>query len=172
MKSYVAASLVSLSLIACASGTKPVASISPVQQPVQQAQPETHQASSASIAQADLEKLLQQLKGDSDYFDYNKAVVKPEFRKVLRKQADFLLAHKNDTVTLEGNCDERGSDAYNLALGNRRAFAVQHELQHMGVPKQQIKTVSFGKEKLRAVCHDESCWKVDRRVDFDHQMNS
>jgi peptidoglycan-associated lipoprotein len=71
-------------------------------------------------------------------------------------------------VVLQGNCDERGSREYNLALGQRRADAVKQRMVLLGVPQTRIETVSFGKEKPRATCHDESCWSQNRRVDFVH----
>lgn len=101
---------------------------------------------------------------NSVYFDFNESVVKPEYRDTVAKEADALK--KGGSVTLEGNCDERGSAEYNLALGHRRANAVKKLMVAAGVPAKHIKTVSFGKEKPRADCHDESCWKQNRRVDF------
>lgn len=168
MKSYIAALLVALSLVACASSNKTDTSKSSSQDTAKQAQTE---ASSAQTAAAEQAQLLQQLRKDSVYFDYKEAVVKSEFGEAIKKQAEFMRAHKNDTVTLEGNCDERGSAKYNLALGSRRADAVSRQLQLLGVPKAQIKLVSYGKGKPRSACHDESCWKDNRRVDFNHNLN-
>lgn len=172
MKNYIAMLVVSLSLMACTSATKPDTSKPAApQEAVQPSKPEVAKMSSAEVAAAELAQQLQQLKQDNVYFDFDKSLVKPEFRDVIAKQADFIKAHKNDTVTLEGNCDERGSAEYNLALGNRRAHVVSHELQLLGIPKQQIKTVSYGNERPRSICHDESCWKDNRRVDFVHHLN-
>ncbi len=114
---------------------------------------------------------VQSLQKQSIYFDFDKSEIKPEFRDVLQQQAEFIMAHKNDIVTVQGNCDERGSDEYNLALGNRRADAAQKNLELLGVSSSQIKTVSFGEEKPRLTCHEEKCWKENRRDDFIHQLN-
>jgi peptidoglycan-associated lipoprotein len=69
-------------------------------------------------------------------------------------------------IILAGNADERGSTAYNLALGSRRANAVKNSLIIMGVLKTQIKVISYGNSKPRLTCHEEKCWQQNRRVDF------
>lgn len=101
---------------------------------------------------------------NSVYFDFNKSTVKPEYNDLVSKEAD--LVKKGTKMTLQGNCDERGSAEYNLALGYRRAHAVKKLMVAAGAPAKDIKTISFGKEKPRALCHNESCWKQNRRVDF------
>ena len=125
-------------------------------------------------AQVDAQKLadeLNTLKNKSVYFDFDQSIIKPEYTDVVQQQATFVKAHGNDTVTLEGNCDERGSSEYNIALGQRRAYAVAKNLKLLGVSESQIKTISFGEEKPRATCHAEKCWKENRRVDFDHKIS-
>jgi peptidoglycan-associated lipoprotein len=114
---------------------------------------------------------LQALKAQSVYFDYDSSSVKPEYKQVVANQANFAKSHNTDIVTVAGNCDERGSSEYNLALGDRRAYAVSQALKLLGVPAGQLKTVSFGEEKPRLTCHEEKCWKENRRVDFDHKLN-
>ncbi|MDX8399924.1 MAG: peptidoglycan-associated lipoprotein Pal [Gallionellaceae bacterium] len=111
------------------------------------------------------------LKSESVYFDFDQAIIKQSFSAQIQKQADFLIAHANDTVTLEGNCDERGSSEYNLGLGNERARSVAKSLALLGVAANQIKVVSFGEEMPRLTCHEEKCWAGNRRVDFMHELN-
>lgn len=164
----VAVLLASLMVAACASSHKTDVS--------QAAQPDAANKATASAAAdaMDLSKLnteIQQLQKQSDYFDYNKYVVKAEYRGVLQKEAEFIKAHKNDVVTLEGNADERGSENYNMALGTNRAEAVAKSLETFGVPAGQIKFVSLGKDKPRLTCHAEKCWKENRRVDFSHNLS-
>lgn len=160
--------LASLVVVACASAPKansPQAS---------QSNNDSANTASASAAGMDLSRLtaeIQKLEKQSDYFDYNKFAVKPEFQAVIQKEAEFIKGHKQDSVRLEGNADERGSDQYNLDLGNKRAIAVAKSLELLGVPATQIKVVSLGKEKPRLTCHQEKCWKENRRVDFIHQLN-
>ena len=130
----------------------------------------------ATVSPADLEskKLtaeIQTLQQQSIYFDLDKSIIDSEYQDVLQKQADFIKAHKNDIVTIQGNCDERGSAEFNLALGGMRAVAAQKYLELLGVPAQQIKTVSFGSEKPRLTCHEEKCWKENRRDDFVHILD-
>ena len=169
----IAVALASLLVVACASSPKP----GPTSQTSDKnnavaANPNTTAASAA--AAVDLNKLtaeIQNLEKQSDYFDYNKFAVKPEYQQIIRKEAEFIKSHKQDFVTLEGNADERGSNGYNMDLGNKRAVAVELSLQQMGVPAAQIKVVSSGEEKPRLTCHQEKCWKENRRVDFVHQLN-
>jgi peptidoglycan-associated lipoprotein len=176
MKTYIPALVASLLLFACTTSTKPPEAPKPAPPPpqasVQQPAPEKPKVETAPpVAEMDVSQLIQQLKRESIYFDFDKSVVKPEFTDIVKEQADFMLVHQNDIVTLEGNCDERGTVDYNLALGQRRADSVSHQLQLLGVPKQQIKTISYGKGKPRSLCHNESCWKDNRRVDFVHQLS-
>lgn len=114
---------------------------------------------------------LHGLHNQSVFFDFDKYDIKPEYRDVIEKQAGFIKAHENDVVTVEGNCDERGSNEYNLALGDRRANAVRKTLGLLGIPAEQIKTVSYGEEKPRLPCHEEKCWQENRRDDFVHKLD-
>ena len=123
-------------------------------------------------APIDLSAQLQDMRKTSVFFDFDKSAIKPEYREVIQQQADFVKANSTVTVTLEGNADERGSNEYNLALGDRRANSVLKSLEVMGVPSGQIKTVSYGKEKPRLSCHEEKCWKENRRVDFMGKQGS
>ena len=118
-----------------------------------------------------LESEMRELQRQSVYFDFDRHVVKPEYRNVVQQQAAFIKAHKNRNVTVEGNADERGSNEYNLALGDMRANAVRKGLELLGIPGDQIRTVSFGEEKPRLSCHEEKCWQENRRADFSHKLN-
>lgn len=118
-----------------------------------------------------LESEIRELERQSVYFDFDKYVVKPEYRNIFQKQAEFIKANKNDMVTIEGNADERGSSEYNLALGDKRANAVRKNLELLGIPRDQIKTISYGEEKPQMTCHEEKCWQENRRADFVHKHN-
>ena len=169
----IAVILVSLLVAACASTQKAETS-----QPAQAneknapaiASPVASPAAEAEVSDSKLKAEIDALQKQSVYFDFDKYVVKPEFQAAVKQQAEFLKGHGNDVVTLQGNCDERGSAEYNLALGNERAQAVEKSLEIMGVPASQIKVVSFGEEKPRLTCHEEKCWKENRRVDFVHDL--
>lgn len=161
--------LASLVVAACASSPKTVSQASGSSTP-----PSAQNAAAVAAAKLDLQQLqadIQKLAKQSDYFDYNKYAVKPEYQNVLQKEAEFIKSHKQDYVTLQGNADERGSKEYNMDLGHKRANAVAETLEKLGVPAAQIQIVSLGEEKPRLTCHQEKCWKENRRVDFIHQLN-
>lgn len=131
----------------------------------------TNSLTAAEIESRKLAAEVQGLQQQSVYFDLDKSDIKPEYRSVILKQAEFIKAHKHDVVTVQGNTDERGSSEYNLALGERRANAARKSLELLDVPAVQIKTASFGLEKPRLLCHEEKCWKENRRDDFVHQLD-
>jgi peptidoglycan-associated lipoprotein len=100
------------------------------------------------------------------YFDYDKSDIREDARPALRQNADKLNAGNYGVVTVEGHTDERGSNEYNLALGERRANAVKRYLVDLGVPSNNLRTVSFGEERPAVQGHDESAWRYNRRADF------
>jgi peptidoglycan-associated lipoprotein len=102
----------------------------------------------------------------SVFFGYDQFSITPDQVSSIEDHARLAQKFTSDQVTLQGNCDERGGREYNLALGEKRANAVKSRLVLLGVPGTRISTVSFGKEKPRAQCHDESCWSQNRRADF------
>jgi peptidoglycan-associated lipoprotein len=103
------------------------------------------------------------------YFDFDSYTVKSDYQPLLRAHADYLRRHPDQHVLIQGNTDERGSDEYNLALGERRSQAVLHELETLGVPGSQLEAVSLGKEKPVALGHDEASWFQNRRADLVYQ---
>lgn len=101
------------------------------------------------------------------YFDYDRSDVREDARRVLRANAQSIQGNNAwGTVTLEGHCDERGSEEYNLALGERRATAAKRYLVDLGVPGSRVVTVSFGETSPAVQGHDESAWNWNRRVEF------
>ncbi len=104
------------------------------------------------------------------YFGFDSYTVSPEYMPVVANHARFLAAHKNLKVTLEGNTDERGGREYNLALGQKRAEAVKQRMTLLGVDPAQIETVSFGREKPRALGNDEASYAENRRVDMRYTI--
>ena len=101
--------------------------------------------------------------GDTVHFDYNKYAILDADKATLQRQAAWLGKYPAVRVTIEGNCDERGTREYNLALGARRANAVKEYLVSLGVSAARVDTVSYGKE--RPICSEstESCWAQNRR---------
>lgn len=105
----------------------------------------------------------------SVYYDFDKYDVKAEYKPMVEAHAKYLTGNKGAKLAVQGNCDERGSREYNIALGNHRADSVRKMMNVMGASDSQIEVVSFGEEKPRAACHDESCWKENRRSDIVYQ---
>jgi peptidoglycan-associated lipoprotein len=99
------------------------------------------------------------------YFDYDKADLRPDAQQQLA-QAAQLIKQKGWKVQIEGNCDERGSTEYNLALGERRADAAKQALIQNGVSPDALKTISYGKEKPQCTDSNEDCWQKNRRDHF------
>jgi peptidoglycan-associated lipoprotein len=104
----------------------------------------------------------------SVYFDFDSNVVKDEFQPMVQAHAKYLMEKKDAKVRIEGNCDERGSREYNLALGQRRAEAVKKMMTVLGVQDGRIETVSFGEEKPADPGHDEAAWAKNRRADIKY----
>ena len=104
----------------------------------------------------------------STYYPFDVAVVQDADKPVVEAHAQYLASHPSRKVRLEGNCDERGSSEYNLALGQRRADGVKKMLLAGGANAGQIETVSYGEEKPKAACHEEKCWKENRRTDLNY----
>jgi peptidoglycan-associated lipoprotein len=104
----------------------------------------------------------------SVYFDYDIFAVKPEFARMLEMHGKFLAANPKVSIRVQGNADERGSAEYNLALGQKRADAVLRALKIYGVKDSQMESISFGREKPKAMGHDEAAWSQNRRVDLEY----
>jgi peptidoglycan-associated lipoprotein len=101
--------------------------------------------------------------GDTVHFDYNKYAILEADKATLQRQATWLAKYPAVRVTVEGNCDERGTREYNLALGARRANAVKEYLVSLGVAAARVETISYGKEKPICSESTESCWAQNRR---------
>jgi peptidoglycan-associated lipoprotein len=100
------------------------------------------------------------------YFEYNKSNIRPEYQPVLESIAKWMAAKTAQQLLVEGHCDERGTDEYNLALGERRALSVRRYLVALGVPADRVHTISYGEEKPADPGHDESAWSKNRRAEF------
>jgi len=102
----------------------------------------------------------------SVFFDFDSYAVKDDFKPLIDAHGKYLQGNRTAKMTIQGNCDERGSREYNIALGQRRADAVKRMMMLDGATDQQIETVSFGKEKPRNSGHDEGAWAENRRDDI------
>ena len=162
-------------IVAC-SGNKPIPDAS-----AEATRPAQEQAKSVEAAQqtpaeqfkaqgqADLDKALEALKNVSVFFEFDSATLTKDAQEKLGNVANILTQHPDLKVRIEGNADERGSEQYNLALGQRRAEAAKKYLANLGVQGGQITAISFGAEKPKAKGHDEDSWKQNRRDDVAAQ---
>jgi len=100
------------------------------------------------------------------YFDFDKSDLQPNAIEVLKKIGNWLSKNPNTKIRIEGHCDERGTDEYNIALGERRALAAKNYLATMGIPMQNVNTLSFGEEKPADPGHNEAAWAKNRRAEF------
>jgi peptidoglycan-associated lipoprotein len=105
------------------------------------------------------------------FFDFDKADIRPDAQQVLSSDADFLKQHQSIKFTIEGKCDDRGSEEYNLALGDKRATAAKSFLVNAGVSADSVSTISYGKSRPVSSCDQstkaEDCWQQNR-VDHFH----
>src|SRR5215510_726981 len=100
------------------------------------------------------------------YFDYDKSDVRDDGKPTLAEAADFLKQHSNVRFGIEGHCDERGSEEYNLGLGDRRANAAKNYLLSLGITSDRMNTISYGKERPQCRESNEECWQKNRRAHF------
>jgi peptidoglycan-associated lipoprotein len=98
------------------------------------------------------------------FFDYDQSDLREDARSVLAGDAQWLKKHSTVQVLIEGHCDERGTAAYNLALGDRRANAAKEYLVSLGIDGSRVRTVSYGKERPFCTESTESCWQKNRRA--------
>ena len=154
-------------LFACA-GTDTEEVVVPVEQPVVETVVEP--VESAEDAARRMNKEAREAAGSTVYFELDEDVVSSQGRAVLEAHAWFLSQTENagTVVAVDGHCDERGTPAYNLALGERRSKAVAQILMSYGVSSSQIKTVSHGEEQPADTGHDEAAWAQNRRAVLDY----
>lgn len=101
----------------------------------------------------------------SIYFEYDKFDIQDKYKPIVEAHAKYLISHPGRKILIQGNCDERGSREYNVALGQKRADAIKRALLLLGAKETQIEAVSLGEEKPKALGHDEESWAQNRRGD-------
>jgi len=177
-------------LVAC--GKNPPPAATPAPQPnadsiaaAERTRADSAAADSAKRAQEEAERIARQRAADSAaavasaatevrnmlaamiHFDFDKSTLRPDDQAGLDQKVAILTANAAVRVRISGHCDERGSDEYNLALGNRRATAAKQYLVSHGVDASRIETVSYGEERPLATGHDEDSWAQNRRDEFE-----
>ncbi len=100
------------------------------------------------------------------FFDYDRYDVRPDARDTLRANADWLRSNPSARIEIEGHCDERGTNEYNLALGAKRAQAVKDYLVSLGISAERLSTISYGEEIPVCKEPNENCWRRNRRARF------
>jgi peptidoglycan-associated lipoprotein len=100
------------------------------------------------------------------HFDFDSSTLTPEAQEILKKKAQWLQNNPDKSVTIEGNCDERGTNEYNLALGDRRAASVKAFLVDLGISAARLTTISYGEERPLDPGHNEAAWAKNRRCHF------
>ncbi|HZS54355.1 MAG TPA: OmpA family protein [Bryobacteraceae bacterium] len=127
-----------------------------------------------AITKARIQELIDRMQ--DAYFDYDQHILRTDSEAALQADAkeltEILRQYPTYKLSVEGYCDERGSDEYNIALGDARARKAKEFLVSLGVPAAQLRTVSYGKE--RQVCneHDEACWQRNRRAHITQDQNA
>jgi peptidoglycan-associated lipoprotein len=99
-------------------------------------------------------------------FAFDSSVLSDQAQQIVMSKAEYLRANLGVTVTVEGHCDERGTDAYNKALGDRRAESVKNFLVSLGISANRLNTVSYGEERPIAIGQNEASWAKNRRTQF------
>ncbi len=110
--------------------------------------------------------ILQELKIADIHFDFDKYNLRPDAQEILKKGAPAYLKYRDYKLVVEGHCDERGTAEYNLALGEKRAMEAAKYLVNLGIEKERIRTISYGKEMPLDKGHDEAAWAKNRRAHF------
>jgi peptidoglycan-associated lipoprotein len=97
------------------------------------------------------------------FFDYDSADLRPDSQEALTADAALFKGHSGVSISIEGNCDQRGSEEYNLGLGQRRANAARDFLVNLGIPAGSLSTISYGKDRLSCADNTDGCWQQNRR---------
>lgn len=117
-----------------------------------------------------LQKSLEQINREKPlatiYFDYDKSVIRDDAKPVLEVNTNWLMKFKTIKILIEGHCDERGTEEYNLALGEKRAKATMDYLANLGIGADRMKVISYGKSQPVDPGHNEGAWQKNRRAQF------
>ena len=100
------------------------------------------------------------------YFDFDMSNLKPEAQEVLKRKAEWLRNNSGESIIIEGHCDERGTNEYNLALGDRRAQSAKNFLIDLGIAESRLTTISYGEERPADTLHNKEAWSKNRRDHF------
>lgn len=165
------ASIILVNLLAACASQKPVEpeAVAPEPAPAPVVEAPAPESAPAPVVEVDpLNDPSSLLAKRSMYYPFDVSAVQDADKPAVQAHAKYLSEHSDRTVRLEGNCDERGSNEYNLGLGQRRANGVKQMLLLGGAKSSQIETVSYGEEKPMATGHNEAAWSQNRRTDIKY----
>jgi peptidoglycan-associated lipoprotein len=135
------------------------------------AMPEKSSVKSADVdedaaVRREMQQAREAFENEDVYFDFDKSDLTADARSVLERKAAWLRSNADESVTIEGHCDERGTAEYNIALGERRAKSAMEFLVDMGIEASRLDQVSYGEERPIDPGHDEDAWAKNRRAHF------
>ena len=171
MKKIVISVLLANLLVACASDKPKEVMSDGKTTPAVSAQSPVGAAATAAAAEAAVDAMSESnslLAKRSVYYAYDQDAIQSADKPVVQAHAKYLADNSSRSMRLEGNADERGSNEYNLALGQRRADGVKKMMILGGARDSQIETTSYGEERPKAIGHEESAWSQNRRTDLKH----
>ena len=122
--------------------------------------------STEELARKRLAEEIKTFEAEDIHFDFDKYNIRPDAAEILKKKAEWLLDHPKVHILIEGHCDERGTEEYNLALGERRANSAKQFLVNLGVNSGRISIISYGEERPLDPRHCEEAWAKNRRCHF------
>lgn len=165
---------VALVVLFLVSGVIGCATTKPAPQDAQVSQADMSQQDGGEVKAADESSMMSetvpshmQMAGmEKIYFDFDQFTLSAEARETLNDNAEYLKMNDNVQVVIEGHCDERGSDEYNLALGESRALAAKNYLVSLGISAKRLSVISYGEEKPAVSGANESAWAQNRRAEF------
>jgi peptidoglycan-associated lipoprotein len=150
-----------------AAAPEPQVEPAPPEEPIEEPPPGP---SPEELKAQEMERALMAAKFDFEnsaiYFEFDSSALLPASQQSLALKADLLMAHPEISATITGHCDERGTDAYNMALGQRRADAAKAFMENLGVSPNQLNTISYGEEQPADPASNEDAWAKNRRAEF------
>jgi len=149
----------------CARNRETVKAPTPTPAVVKKTPPETTVPRKHEVVVEEIQP-IQPKKVEDIFFEFDRFDLSPDARATLADNAAWLENHPGVKMVIEGHCDERGSNEYNLALGDRRAKSALNYLVNLGVNPERLSTISYGEEKPQCTEHNEACWSKNRRDHF------
>ncbi|HCF05920.1 MAG: peptidoglycan-associated lipoprotein [Desulfomicrobiaceae bacterium] len=131
----------------------------------------TDAGNQGGLTEAERQKMMaiEKIQANRIYFAFDSNELSQESRQILTEKAELMKANPSLILVIEGHCDERGTNEYNMALGERRARAAKDFLALSGVDASRIQTISYGEERPMCTEHNEACWSKNRRDEFRAQ---